>query len=138
MSTNSQEPGGVTQAAAEQAAAKAAADARTAERARIHGIQSCEEAKGREALANHLALNTDMSLDAAKGILAASPKAEAPKPEPEKAQGNGFKAVMDASQHPNVGADAAQGVAGSQDEPAHLRILRAQEAATGLTLVKSA
>lgn len=139
MSTNTQEPGGVTQAAADQAAAKAAADARVAERARIQGIQSCEEAKGREALANHLALNTEMSLDAAKGILAASPKAEPPKAEPAPAPAaNGFKAAMDNSQNPNVGSDAAAAATGSGDEPAHLRILRAQEAATGLKLVKNA
>lgn len=141
MSMNTQEPGGVTQAAADQAAAKAAADARTAERARIQGIQSCEEAKGREALANHLALNTEMSVDAAKGILAAAPKTEpkATPAEPAKGANNGFAAAMNNSQHPNVGADGGNGgAAPGGEEPAHMRILRAQEAATGLKLVKSA
>lgn len=138
MSTNTQEPGGVTQAAADQAAAKAAADARAAERARIQGIQSCEEAKGREALANHLALNSDMSVEMAKGILAASPKAEAPKAETPAPSANAFRAAMENTGNPNVGSDAASGAGGQQEEPAHLRILRAQEAATGLKLVKSA
>jgi signal peptide peptidase SppA len=41
-----------------------------AERERIGAILGCEEAKGREASASHLALSTDLSLDAAKGVLA--------------------------------------------------------------------
>jgi signal peptide peptidase SppA len=54
-----------------------------AERTRISGILSSDEAKGREASATHLALSTDLSADAAKGVLsgiAAAPKTEAPKP----------------------------------------------------------
>jgi signal peptide peptidase SppA len=119
------------------ATANAAAEARTAERARISGIQSCEEAKGRETLANHLALNTDMSVDAAKAILAASPTAAATPAAatPAAAAPNGFKAAMDASQHPNVGADAADGGAGA-GEGATLaqQILRDQALATGVKL----
>src|SRR5690606_25245933 len=48
-------------------------EARTNERARVEGIQTCEEAKGRTQLASHLAFKTDMSVDAAKAILAAAP-----------------------------------------------------------------
>lgn len=55
-------------------------DATLAERQRISAVLSSDEAKGRSELANHLALQTDMSADAAKGILAASPKAVAPAP----------------------------------------------------------
>lgn len=107
--TTTQTPDAAAQAAA-QASAQAATEARTAERARISGIQNCEEAKGREQLASHLALNTDMSLDQAKGILGASAKTEAPAADPKPAaQVNGFQAAMDASQHPNVGADAGSG-----------------------------
>ncbi|ACL57430.1 S49 family peptidase [Methylobacterium nodulans] len=42
----------------------------TAERERISAILGCDEAKGREASARHLALTTDMTPDAAKGALA--------------------------------------------------------------------
>lgn len=104
-----------------------AAQARAAERARIQGIQSCEEAKGREALANHLALNTEMSVDQAKGILAAAPKTEAPKAEAEP---NRFAAAMDATANPNVGADAAAGDQGGE-QSASARILANYTLATG-------
>ena len=91
--------------AAQEEMAKAQADAAKAERARVSGIQSCEEAKGREAMASHLAFNTDMTADAAKAILAAAPKADAAAPK----AGEGFQAAMNAGQHPNVGADGAVG-----------------------------
>lgn len=54
-----------------------AADERVNERARISGITTCEEAKGREGLANHFAFNTNMSVDEAKVALAAAPAAQA-------------------------------------------------------------
>lgn len=115
-----------------QAHATAAAEARTAERARISGIQTCEEAKGRESLASHLALNTELSVDAAKAILAASPTAAAAAPAPAPAQ-NAFKAAMDASAHPNVGADAADGSgAGGEGLSVAQQILRDQALATGI------
>lgn len=61
--------------AEEQAAAKAAAeDSAKQATARISAIQTCEEAKGRESLANHIAFSTSMSADEAKALLAASPK----------------------------------------------------------------
>lgn len=44
-----------------------------AERQRIAAITGCEDAKGREKLAQHLAFNTDMSADEAVAILAAAP-----------------------------------------------------------------
>ena len=52
-------------------------DAAANERARIEGITTCEEAKGREGLANHLAFKTTMSVDDAKVALAAAPKTNA-------------------------------------------------------------
>lgn len=106
-----------------------AAQARAAERARIQGIQSCEEAKGREALANHLALNTEMSVDEAKGILAAASKTEAPKAE-AAAEPNRFAAAMDATANPNVGADAAGGEQGGEQSAA-ARILANYGLASG-------
>lgn len=45
-------------------------------KARIQAIVSCEEAKGREALANHIAFSTELPADDAKAMLAAAPKAE--------------------------------------------------------------
>lgn len=56
------------------------ADANASERSRISAILSCEEAKGREALAQSLALNSDISPDEAKKHLAASPKAAEEQP----------------------------------------------------------
>jgi signal peptide peptidase SppA len=50
------------------------ADAGAAMQARCAAITGCEEAKGREALANHFAFKTNMSVDDAKAALAAAPK----------------------------------------------------------------
>lgn len=112
-------------------AANAQAEARKAEKARIAGIQSCEEAKGREALASHLALNTDLSVEDAKGILAASPKTEDKPAEPAKpaAAANPFAAAMAATPNPNVGADGG-GQGGENLSPAQ-QILRDAAMATG-------
>lgn len=46
------------------------------DRARIAGILDHPEAKGRDGLARHLALNTDLSVEAAGAALAAAPKAQ--------------------------------------------------------------
>lgn len=54
-------------------AAKAVSDARE----RIKAILDSEEAKGREALARHLAFETDMTPEAATAVLKVSPKASA-------------------------------------------------------------
>lgn len=121
------EPGADAQAAAtQQAATNAAKEAKTAERARVNGILTCEEAKGREALANHLAMNTEMSVDEAKAVLAVSNKTEAPKSD----KANPFAAAMDATKNPNVGADAASGEGGGGD--AVQTILGDQARATGV------
>lgn len=104
------------QAASTQDTAAAAQEARTAERARIQGIQSCDESKGREKLASHLALNTDLSVDAAKAILAASPAEKTQAAAPAAAV-NPFDAAMNASAHPQVGADAT-GDAPNQEQTA--------------------
>jgi signal peptide peptidase SppA len=61
-------------AAVAAAANTARAEGATAERERIKGILGCEEAKGRSTAALHLATSTDMTADAAKGVLAASAK----------------------------------------------------------------
>ena len=87
-------------AAAPAADSKAAVDA---DRQRTNAILSCEEAKGREELARHFALETDMSVDSAKKALGLAPKTEA------AAAGNAanpaFMAAMNNGDNPNVGVD---------------------------------
>jgi signal peptide peptidase SppA len=75
-------------------------EAASAERTRISGIMTCDEAKGRDALANHLAFKTSMSVDEAKGILA-----QAPKPAETAAVVNPLAAAMASTGSPNVGSD---------------------------------
>jgi hypothetical protein len=73
-------------AIAAQAGMDVAAEARKAEQGRIAGIIGHAEASGREALAQHLAFTTTMTVEAAAAILAAAPKAGAPVPAPAAAQ----------------------------------------------------
>lgn len=117
MSTQTNEPGADTQAATN--------DARKAERTRVNGILSCDEAKGREALAQHLAMNTDMSVDEAKAMLAVAPKAQ-----PAANAENAFEKAMANTPNPQVGSDAASASADAEQDPVK-RILSAQSAATG-------
>ena len=61
-----------------EAKAKAEAEAKaraSSDRDRIKAIIGCDEAKGREQMAQHIALETDLSVDAAKSLLAKTPKA---------------------------------------------------------------
>lgn len=126
MTTAKTEPGADT-----QAATQAAQEARTAERARMSGILGCEEAKGREAMANHLAMNTDMSVDDAKKMLAVAPKAEAKVDTPAPAAATPFAAAMATTPNPNVGNGAA-----TADEAAtpSQQIIAAYQLATGRKL----
>lgn len=105
---------------------QAKAEAASAERARISGITTCEEAKGRTKLAEHLAFNTSMSVDESKKVLAAAP-AEATTPAAGAA--NPFKAAMDASKHPEVGADGADNGDGGEEAKGASGILAAARAA---------
>jgi ClpP class serine protease len=70
-----------------------------AERERIGGILGCEEAKERTTLAAHLALETNTDIDAAKKLLAASPKS---------GTGNGLHTAMAQLKNPKVGADVEE------------------------------
>lgn len=135
MTTATKEPGADTQVATQAAATAAATEARTAERARVSGILGCEEAKGREAMANHIAMNTDMSLTDAKAMLAAAPVAAAAATEatPAAAAATPFAAAMDATKNPNVGAGAATG---DEALSGSAKILAAHKAATGQDLTK--
>lgn len=129
MTDKTKEPAGTTQEATDQAAiAKAASDAKIAERARVNGILGCEEAKGRTELANHIAMNTDMSVDEAKAMLKVAPAQAATAP----AAANPFVAAMNNSENPNVSAEASG--SGEQLSAAE-QILQSQSKATGLKLV---
>lgn len=125
--TQTTEPGAGTQASATKSAEQAANEARVAERARVSGIMGCEEAKGREALANHLAMNTEMSVDDAKAVLAAAPKAEEKATKPAS---NAFAEAMNKDTHPNVGADTSGSGEQAASDPA-AQILADQRRATG-------
>jgi signal peptide peptidase SppA len=62
------------------ASTKARGEGATAERERIKGILGSDEAKGRATAALHIATSTDMTVDAAKGVLGASAKEGAAAP----------------------------------------------------------
>ena len=64
--------------------AKAQADAVKADRERRAAIMALDEAKGREALAEHLYATTEMSVDAVKATLAAASATEKPQPDAAK------------------------------------------------------
>lgn len=70
-----------------------------AERTRIQGILSNDQAEGRGDLAQHLAFSTDMPVDAAVALLAKSAKQEG------KGGFASFDQRMRDEQNPNVGAD---------------------------------
>lgn len=74
-----------------------------AERARIQAIVTSDEAKGREATANHLAFKTDMSAADAVAMLATVPLPTKPDTS-ASTETNHFAAAMDAAEHPNLGA----------------------------------
>jgi signal peptide peptidase SppA len=137
MATPAQQSADNATAADNTAAVQAAAaEARTAERQRIAAIHALPEAEGRTELATHLALNTDMTPDAAKGILGASPKKEtqaAPPAPPASQEANHFKNAMNADKHPNVGADSTVGSeADPNGRPSRAQqILSAQRKAMG-------
>jgi hypothetical protein len=103
---------------AEQATAQAA-EARNAGatemQARIKAIQTCDEAKGREKLAAHLAFNTGMGADEAKALLSAAPQEAAPAAA-ASSQASALAAGMGAVTNPNVGADAAHADTNPQAE----------------------
>lgn len=113
--------------APEAAVAAARTEAAAAERTRINGIMGCEEAKGRESLANHFAFNTSLSVEDAKAALAAAPVQAAAAAEPAEEK-NPLEAAMAAVEQPEVGA---AGGAQEKQMSAVDRILADFAAATG-------
>jgi signal peptide peptidase SppA len=73
-------------AALAKASSDAAVAASKAAQTRIESILSCEEAKDRAKMANHLAFKTDMTAEAAISLLAESPKGEVSKTAPSIAE----------------------------------------------------
>lgn len=115
--------------------ADAKEQARKDEQARVSGILSCEEAKGNPNLANHLAFNTQQSVEEAKQMLSAAKlpeSAAAPAPKQDADKPNPFKEAMNGDQHPNLGAGGEEG--GDGQESAAQFILKSQAAATGRKL----
>lgn len=135
MSDKNIQPGAEGQSAIDQNAI--AASARQAERERMSAIIGCDEAKDKSKLANHIAMNTEMSVDDAKKMLAAA----APEPKQDASasaatEANHFREAMNADRHPNVGAGdgdaaAAAGPGAGAEGGKAAAILAAQQKATG-------
>lgn len=113
-------------------------EAKQAERQRVGAIIGHPNAKGREAMATHLALNTEMSVDDAAALLAVAPVAhvevvekteEAAKPKNEK-----FVEAMNQDDHPNVGPDGKPIESAEKSQAAEL--MEAFTAATGYDFTK--
>lgn len=130
-------PAAAPAAAAGAPAVTDAAAIQKAERERVSGILGCEEAAGRTKLANHLAMNTDMSLADAKAMLAVSGKDEAAAPAPAAAATSPFEQAMNNTAQPNVGNDTAAGAAAAAGgQPDHAAAIMADyEKASGFKLV---
>ena len=113
-------------------------EAKQAERQRVGAIIGHPNAKGREAMATHLALNTEMSVDDAAALLAVAPVAhvevvekteEAAKPKNER-----FVEAMNQDDHPNVGPDGKPTESAEKTQANEL--MEAFTAATGYDFTK--
>lgn len=99
------------QAGLDAARAEGRKEGALAERERIQGIQGSDEAKARPALASHIAMNTNMSVEEAKGLLAASAeekKPEAAAPAAAATPGADFSRVM-SKDNPGIQDEGAEG-----------------------------
>jgi signal peptide peptidase SppA len=105
-------------------------DPKVAERERIAGILGCDEAKGKSALANHFALNTDMSVDAAKAALAVA-NAEAAPAAAANVENSAFVNAMNNGSHPQVGADGKEAAQGGENQSKADLIIKNQKLASG-------
>jgi signal peptide peptidase SppA len=109
-------------------AAEAATRAVAEDRNRMSAIRNSPHAKGREKLADHLALNTSMSAEEATAILEHAPAQEEP-----AGQTNNFAAAMNLTPNPNVGPDNTENTESTPN-----RILANYKAITGYDYRKSA
>lgn len=111
MSANTPDAAAETTVDTAKIEADAAAKAKAETLARVKAIQSSEEGKARPTLAEHLAFNTDMSADAALGILKASP-VEKPQANAETFEQRKTEAEtlgLGQPEHRDASADAAAG-----------------------------
>jgi len=126
------EPGGPAAGAEVPAPAAAvatqASDYRAEERERIQGIMNHAEAEGRQALANHLAYETEMSVEEAGKVLAASEQSTATNLD----AGTSLDALMETEEQPNLSADAEAGEEElSKDQKIAASAVAAYKKATG-------
>lgn len=92
----------------------------TNERTRISGILNCEAAKGREAQALTMALETDLNAEQAGKILASAPIGSTNQTPPPKEK-TPFEKQMEALGNPKVGVDGQDdGEPNAQDDEAKL------------------
>lgn len=120
-------------AATEAGTETATADSRVAERERIDGILTCEEAKGRTELARHLALKTDMGVDDAKAVLASAPV------EAGKAETDRLSTAMGTVKNPQVGPGEGESAdAGDNPDANAAAMIGDWRRATGRPAAKSA
>ncbi len=124
-------PAAAQPAAIEVNAEQIRAEARAAERTRIAGITGCAEAEGRGSLAQHIAHNTEMSMEDAQKMLAAAPREAAVAAAPV----NRLDAAMEGVGNPNVGPDLVPGqaTAESNDAPPEMiaRVVSLHNASRG-------
>lgn len=158
---NEKKPDGTTvdQATHDAAVATARTEGASGEKTRIKAILASDEGKARPKAAMSCAMNTDMSLDAAKAFLADLPeeKAEAPAPAKEEGEGEGgkpaakvegkkpkasgktpFDAAMDGGDNPEVGDGGDDDEDLEDDDKASASILSDYAGATGVRKKKTA
>ena len=113
-------------------------EAKQAERQRVGAIIGHPNAKGREAMATHLALNTDMSVDDAAALLAVAPVAQVEvvenTEEAAKSKNEKFVEAMNQDDHPNVGPDGKP--LESAEKTQANELMEAFTAATGYDFTK--
>lgn len=121
------------EAAVTAARAEGAREGATAERARISAILGCEEAQKRPAAAKGVAMDTDMSVDAATAFLAKLPEEAAPAAakggEGAGVGANRFDAAMSATGNPNLSGNAE--VEAANESSGAQALIAARKAATG-------
>lgn len=117
------------QAALDTARAEGRNEGATAERERIQAILGCDEAKSRSALSFHLAMNTEQSVESAKGILAASPE---DKPAKQDSAKTPFEQAMEQG-NPDITAEGGPDV---EEADASQQLLNDYRAATGYAAAK--
>ena len=125
MSHETQKPE-IAQADLDAARAEGRKEGAAAERQRIQGILGCDESKNRRDLAFHLSMNTDLSVESAQAILAASPEKVEKTEQGQQTPGADFAAAM---QHgnPELGADG-----GNSEQASGEDLMQAFRAANGI------